>query len=384
VRPFTPTPKPVRQTQGRPCTLIDVTWQRVVIKVGTSSLTDELGRIFPPKMWAIARGAQVLQDSLKCKVVIVSSGAGAAGRERLGLTLPLTLPEKQAAAAVGQALLMLDWARALAPLPVAQLLLTAADIQDRERYVNAKNALEASLKLGAIPVINENDSVATSEIKLGDNDTLSAWVSYLIDANALVILTDVDGLYDSDPRTNPKAKRIEVVSDIKEVEKLAGRAGSSRGTGGMVTKLRAASIASEAGIETLVMGGGGAGLEALARGETRGTRFLPKHHTPARKAWLSQQRSKGKITIDDGAVKALQNGRSLLPSGITQVEGEFEFGDAVAVLHESNVLAKGLSNYSSDALSRIKGKKTSEIERVLGYKDYDEAIHRDNLVLLKS
>jgi glutamate 5-kinase len=361
-----------------------VTWQRVVIKVGTSSLTDESGRIFPPKMWAIARGAQVLQDALNCKVVIVSSGAGAAGRERLGLSLPLTLPEKQAAAAVGQALLMLDWARALAPSPVAQLLLTASDIQDRERYVNAKNALLSSLKLGAIPVINENDSVATSEIKLGDNDTLSAWVSYLIDADALVILTDVDGLYDSDPRTNPKAKRIEVVKDIKEVEKLAGKAGSSRGTGGMVTKLRAASIATEAGIETLVIGGGGAGLEALARGEAKGTRFLAKKHTPARKAWLAQQKSKGKITVDDGALKALQNGRSLLPSGITQVAGEFDFGDAIAVLHEDTVIAKGLSNYSSAALSKIKGKKTSEIEKVLGYKDYDEAIHRDNLVLLKS
>jgi glutamate 5-kinase len=368
----------------KPCTLSFVSWQRVVIKVGTSSLTDESGRIFPPKMWAIARGAQVLQEALKCKVVIVSSGAGAAGRERLGLTLPLTLPEKQAAAAAGQVLLMLDWARALAPLPVAQLLLTAADIQDRERYVNAKNALEASLKLSAVPIINENDSVATSEIKLGDNDTLSAWVSYLIDADALVILTDVDGFYDSDPRLNPNAKRIELVHDVREVEKLAGKSGSSRGTGGMVTKLRAASIASEAGIETLVIGGGGAGLEALARGETPGTRFLPKQHTPARKAWLSQQRNKGKITIDAGALKALQNGRSLLPSGITGIEGEFEFGDAVAVLHETDIIAKGLTNYSSVALSRIKGKKTSEIEKVLGYKDYDEAIHRDNLVLVKS
>jgi glutamate 5-kinase len=199
-----------------------------------------------------------------------------------------------------------------------------------------------------------------------------------------VILTDVDGLYDSDPRTNPKAKRIEVVNDIKEVKTLAGKAGSSRGTGGMVTKLRAASIATEAGIETLVVGGGGAGLEALARGETRGTRFLAKKHTPARKAWLSQQKSKGKITVDAGALKALQNGRSLLPSGITQVEGDFEFGDAIAVLHENTVIAKGLSNYNNGALSKIKGKKTSEIEKVLGYKDYDEAIHRDNLVLLKS
>jgi glutamate 5-kinase len=360
-----------------------MTWQRVVIKIGTSSLTDERGRIFAPKMWAVARGAQVLQETLKCKVVLVSSGAGAAGRERLNLSLPLTLPEKQAAAAVGQTLLMLDWARALAPLPVAQILLTASDIQERERYVNAKNALEASLKLGAVPIINENDSVATSEIKLGDNDTLSAWVAYLVDADALIILTDVDGLYDSDPRSNPNAKRLSVVNDVREVEKMAGKAGSSRGTGGMVTKLRAAKIAAEAGIETLIIGGGGAGLEALARGTINGTRILAKGNLPTRKAWLSQQKPKGTITIDAGAFKALQNGRSLLPSGVTHIKGHFDFGDAIAITYQDTVIAHGLSNYSDEALGRIKGKKSSEIESILGYKDFDEVIHRDNLVVLQ-
>jgi len=174
--------------------------RRFVVKVGTSSLTDRSGRIAPPAMWAIARGASVLADEHGARFVLVSSGAGAAGRERLGLDLPLTLPDKQAAAAVGQTLLMLDWSRALAPRPVAQLLLSADDVRDRERYVNAKHALEASLRLGAVPVVNENDSVATSELKLGDNDTLSAWVSYLVDADALIILTDVDGLYEADPR----------------------------------------------------------------------------------------------------------------------------------------------------------------------------------------
>lgn len=357
-------------------------WQRVVVKVGTSSLTDEGGRIFPPSMWAIARGAQVLQEALQCRVVLVSSGAGAAGRERLGLSLPLTLPEKQAAAAVGQTLLMLDWARALAPLPVAQVLLTAADVQDRERYVNAKNALLASLKLGAVPVINENDSVATSEIKLGDNDTLSAWTAYLVGADALVILTDVDGLYEADPRTHPNAKPIEEVSDLSAVEGVAGGEGSGRGTGGMVTKLRAAKIATEAGIETLIIGGGGAGLESLACGTVRGTRFLARAHTPARKAWLVQQPARGRIFVDAGAAKALQSGRSLLPSGVTKVEGRFDFGDAVAVVHEGIVVAQGLSNYSSSAVERIKGKQTGDIAAALGYKDYDEVIHRDNLGLL--
>ena len=356
-------------------------WKRIVVKVGSSSITDDSGRIHPPSMWAIARGMQVVQEAFSCRGILVSSGAGAAGREQLGLSLPLTLPDKQAAAAVGQTLLMLDWARALAPLPVAQLLLTASDVQDRERYVNAKNALEASLKLGAVPIINENDSVATSEIKLGDNDTLSAWAAYLVNADALIILTDVEGLFDSDPRTNSAAKRLEIVEDVKEVSHLAGKAGSSRGTGGMVTKLRAARIATEAGIETLIVGGGGAALEALARGEVRGTRFLAQAHPPARKAWLAQQPTKGRITVDAGAARALKAGRSLLPSGITEVSGAFSFGDAVSVEHEGQPLARGLANYSGSSLQKIKGRQTRDIASVLGYKDYDEVIHRDNLVL---
>jgi glutamate 5-kinase len=357
-------------------------WRRIVVKVGSSSITDASGRIEPALMWAIARGAQVLARSLSAKVVLVSSGAGAAGRERLGLKLPLTLPEKQAAAAVGQALLMLDWARAFAPLPVAQLLLTASDIQERRRYVNAKNALEASLKLGALPVVNENDSVATAEIRFGDNDTLSAWTAYLMGADALVILTDVGGLYNADPKVHPQAKRIATVRSAAEVAHLAGGAGSTRGTGGMATKLAAAKIATEAGIETVIISGGGAGLEALARGEDIGTRFLAQDRTPARKAWLAQQPAKGEIVVDEGAAKALRAGRSLLPSGIIAVRGDFDFGDAVAVLADERLVARGLSNYQADELARIQGLKTGEIEARLGYKDYDEVIHRDNLVLL--
>ncbi|MEX2534635.1 MAG: glutamate 5-kinase [Trueperaceae bacterium] len=357
------------------------TWRRVVVKVGTSSLTDDTGRISLPKLWALGRGLQVLCEAFGCKPVVVSSGAGAAGRERLGLRLPLTLPEKQAAAAVGQTLLMLDWARALAPSPVAQMLLTAADVQDRERYVNAKNALEASLKMGVVPVINENDSVATAEIMLGDNDTLSAWSAYLVGADALVILTDVDGLFEADPRHNPNAKQIAVVEDVEAVAHLAGRPGSERGTGGMVTKLRAAAIATRAGIETLVIGGGGEGLEALARGEVRGTRFLAGAHAPARKAWLAQQPERGSLEVDDGAARALRSGRSLLPSGITAVSGDFEFGDSVAVRQGGTLVGRGLSNYGSGELERIRGRQSREISQVLGHKDFDEVIHRDNLVL---
>lgn len=356
-------------------------WRRVVVKVGTSSLTDAGGRIHPPLLWALARGLGTLQTALGCKVVLVSSGAGAAGRERLGVSLPLTLPEKQAAAAVGQTLLMLEWARAVAPTPVAQLLLTAADIQDRERYVNAKNALEASLKLGALPVINENDSVATSEIKFGDNDTLSAWTAHLVGADALLILTDVDGLFDSDPRQNPAAKPLAVVEDVARVQHLAGSAGTTRGTGGMVTKLHAAALATAAGTETLIIGGGGAGLEALAAGVVRGTRFLAKAYPPSRKSWLAQQRTHGTVEVDAGALRALQTGRSLLPKGVTGVSGTFSFGDAVAVTHGGARVAQGLSNYSSAALTKIQGRHTRDVAELLGAKDYDEVIHRDNLVL---
>lgn len=358
-------------------------WKRLVIKCGTSSLTDESGRLSLPKLWAIGRGVQQLRDRLGAHVVIVSSGAGATGRERLGLKLPLTLPEKQAAAAVGQALLMLDWARAVAPLPVAQLLLTASDVQDRERYVNARNTIEASLRLGAVPVINENDSVATSEIRLGDNDTLSAWTAYLADADALVILTDVDGLYDRDPNRHAGARRIDVVTDLKDVRALAGGSHDERGTGGMVTKLRAAEIATKAGIETLIIGGGGAALEALAAGEVRGTRILARPHAPARKAWLAQQTPRGQLLVDEGAARALRRGSSLLASGITEVSGTFRFGDAVDVLSGTDLLARGLTNFDSPALQRIRGRRSSEFEQILGSRDFEEVVHRDNLVLLE-
>lgn len=353
----------------------------MVIKFGTSSLTDDSGRISLPKLWAIGRGLQLIQDRLGCHIVLVSSGAGAAGRERLGLKLPLTLPEKQVAAAVGQTLLMLDWARALAPLPVAQLLLTASDVQDRERYVNARNTIETSLRMGAVPVVNENDSIATNEIRLGDNDTLSAWTAYLAGADVLVIVTDVDGLHDGDPRRNPDARRIDVVADPDEVQHLARGTSDQRGTGGMVTKLKAARIASQAGIETLIIGGGGAGLEALARGDIRGTRFLARPHAPARKAWLAQQPAKGVISVDAGAARALRGGSSLLASGITGVTGSFQFGDAVSVEADGEPVARGLSNYDSDAVSRIQGLRSSEFAAVLGVKDFDEVVHRDNLVL---
>lgn len=359
-------------------------WRRVVVKVGTSSISDASGRIHPPRMWAIARGLLTLEEATGARPVLVSSGAGAAGRERLGLTLPLTLPDKQAAAAVGQTLLMLDWERALAPRPVAQMLLSAGDVHDRERYVNAKHALSASIALGAVPVVNENDSVTTQELKLGDNDTLSAWVAYLVDADALVILTDVDGLYDADPRKVTSASRIVEVADLEAASAAAGGTGSGRGTGGMITKLRAARIARDAGIETWIVGGGGRDLEALARGASPGTRIVPNAgRAPARKAWLAQLPVAGRVVVDAGAARALREGKSLLPRGVTGLDGTFAFGDAVDVVdHAGDGVARGLVNFASEALRRIAGRHTQEIAAILGAKDFDEVVHRDNLVLL--
>jgi len=360
--------------------------RRLVVKVGTSTLTDGSGRLDPARLAAVARGARALAAAggapgKPAELVLVSSGAGAAGRERLGLRLPLTLPQKQAAAAVGQARLMLDWAAAWEPTPVAQLLLSAYDVRTRRRYVNAKNALEATLALGAVPIVNENDSVATSELKVGDNDTLSAWVAYLVGADLLVILTDVPALFDADPRRVPEARPVRVVADVSEVAAAAGGAGSEMGTGGMSTKLAAARIAADAGIETVVVGGGGAGLEALARGEEVGTRFLASRGVPARKAWILNQPVAGVVEVDAGARDALRSGRSLLPRGVVGVRGDFAFGDAVAVECQGERFAVGLTNYAAADLRRIAGRHTSELADLLGDHQYDEAVHRDNLVL---
>jgi glutamate 5-kinase len=283
---------------------------------------------------------------------------------------------------VGQAALMMDWARAFAPRPVAQVLLSAGDIQDRSRYVNARNALEASFALGSIPIINENDTVAVAELKLGDNDTLSAWVAYLVDADQLILLTDVDGLYTANPRNDSSAKRIPVVSELSQVEHLGGSAGSARGTGGMATKLKAARIACDAGIETVILGGGGLGLEAWSRGADTGTRILAGKGA-ARRGWMLHQPTRGTLQVDAGAQKAVRDGRSLLPRGLLSVDGAFGAGELVALEHDGKRVAHGLSNYSASELVRIAGRHSSEIEAILGHRDYEEVVHRSNLVLVE-
>lgn len=357
---------------------------RVVVKVGTSSITDATGRLDDGRMRAIADGVAALEAATGATPVLVSSGAGAAGRERLGLVGPLTLPAKQAAAAVGQTLLMARWDAAFPERPVAQLLLSADDVRDRTRYVNAKHALQASLDAGAVPIVNENDSVATSELKLGDNDTLSAWVAYLAGADALLVLTDVDGLYDADPRHHPNARVVPVVDDLDAAEAAVGPSAGRHGTGGMATKLRAARIARDAGIATRILGGGGAALASVARGATPGTWVAPAATAPgARKAWIAQQPARGRVLVDAGAARALGEGRSLLPRGVTGAEGAFAFGDAVDVVApDGATVARGLVNYDAASVAAAAGRHSRDLADVLGAHDFDEIVHRDNLVVL--
>ncbi len=325
------------------------------------------------------------------EVVIVSSGAVAAGMKKLGMkTKPTDIRFKQAAAAVGQSSLMWAYEKAFAgnARKVAQVLLTREDFADRKKYINAKNTLMTLLSYGIIPVINENDTVTTDEIKFGDNDNLAALVSIMIDAEHLFILSDVDGLYEDDPKKDPQAQIIPYVEEItRDVQQLAGGAGSSVGTGGMYSKVLAAGKATAHGIAVTIINGKKPGLLIPAvHGQHHGTCFRPrKDRLSQRKGWIAySSRPKGSVIIDEGAVIALREGnKSLLPTGIVSIEGTFEIGDSVYCLSPGGKkVAKGLINYSSADLKKIMGKKTGEIEDILGFKYSDEAIHRDNLVLV--
>jgi glutamate 5-kinase len=270
---------------------------------------------------------------------------------------------------------------------VAQVLLTCEDIQKRERYLNARNTLLALLNYKAIPIVNENDTVAIDEIKFGDNDTLSALVASKVEADLLIILTDTKGLYTADPKKKRGIRFVEEVSEITpELEKMASGPGSLRGTGGMVTKLRAAKIARSSGIAMVIADGRISNvIKRLLAGEGLGTLFLPKKRLKSRKRWIAFGVAlKGKIKIDEGAREAVsKRGKSLLPSGIIEVKGEFSIGDGVSIIDEENKeFARGIVSYPSSEIEKIKGKKTSQIKNILGYKDYDEVVHRDNLVIL--
>jgi glutamate 5-kinase len=363
--------------------------RRVVVKIGTGALTNATGRFHRPHFDALS--AELLWASEGRELVVVSSGAIALGVERLGLAArPRDIPGKQACAAVGQSRLMQAYEDAFSSKGrlVAQVLLTHEDVQDRRRYLNARHALERLLEQNVVPIINENDTVAVDEIKFGDNDTLAGLVAGLVEADALIILSDVDGLYDADPRSTPGAKRIAEVSEIgPELLALAGGAGSGHGTGGMSTKLAAAARAIELGIRSVICSGREPGtLRRVLAGEPLGTLFEPKGgRRHARTAWIAHAlRPKGKLWVDDGARKAVVDAKkSLLPSGVKRVEGNFSQGDAVDLCDATGaVFARGLAAYAADELRRIAGKKSAEIEGVLGYRYLDEAVHRDDLAVL--
>lgn len=364
--------------------------KRLVVKIGSNILANGKEGLDTKRISSLARDIASVQDA-GYDVAIVSSGAVAAGMRKLGLKeRPRDIKLKQAAAAIGQSSLMWAYERSFGDFgkKVAQILLTRDDFSDRKRYINSKNTLLTLLLYKVIPIINENDTVATDEFKFGDNDHLASLVASLVEADRLIILSDVDGLYTEDPRHNPKARLLEYIENITpEIENRAGGTGSVVGTGGMYSKLLAAKRAVNHGITVHIISGRKDGLlQAVVGGGKSGTTFQPKtEKLSSRKGWIAYgSRSKGSIIIDDGAVKALvQKGKSLLPSGIISVEGEFDTGDAVYCLDaKGNRIAKGITNYAASELRKIRGKKTSEIEKVLGYTYSDEAIHRDNLVVL--
>lgn len=362
--------------------------RRVVIKVGSALLVEAAsGRI--NRAWLETLAADIARlRSRGQDVLLVSSGAIALGRRHLALEPgKLKLEESQAAAAVGQIRLAHAWKEVLEQhqLTVAQILLTFGDTEERRRYLNARSTLGTLLKLGAVPVINENDTVATSEIRYGDNDRLAARVAQMMSADCLVLLSDVDGLYTADPTRDSSAQFIAEVPRITpQIERMAGGAASAVGSGGMATKIAAAKIAVSAGCHMCVAAGREMQPLKKIEGGGRCTWFYPEH-TPAtvRKQWIAGAlKPAGELRVDAGAVAALRRGKSLLPAGVTAVTGKFERGDALIVRDSDGLeLARGLSAYSSADAERLRGRKSGEIEALLGFRGRDEIIHRDDLVI---
>ncbi|MFN8635694.1 MAG: glutamate 5-kinase [Chloroflexota bacterium] len=362
--------------------------QTVVVKAGSSNLLAGTAQLDRPN---IERLLNEMVDALEAghRVIFVSSGAIAAGLAPLGFgKRPVTIPELQTCAAVGQSLLMQAYNEVLARrgYVVAQLLLTHDDFQDRRRYLNLRNMLASLQDRKVLPVINENDSISVDEIRFGDNDTLGAFVSNLVDATLTVILSDVDGLYTANPSRDPTARRIPVVEEVTpEIEALADSTDSAVGVGGMTTKIRAARIVTSVGGMLVVVDGKKASLGAILRGDVDGTVFKPSgDRMDHRKRWIAHAiKEMGVLEVDAGAARALVNqGRSLLPAGVVGCEGTFTEGDPVLVVHGDQRIAKGLTNYTADQVRQIMGKKSSEIAGLLGGKIFDEVIHRNNMVRL--
>ncbi|MCC7257721.1 MAG: glutamate 5-kinase [Gammaproteobacteria bacterium] len=362
---------------------------RVVVKIGSSLLVEKsTGRLHRKWLQSLAREIARLRGRGQ-QVVLVSSGAIALGRRYLGLRPDQRkLEEQQAAAAAGQIILAHAYQELLNrhEIKVAQVLLTLEDTESRQRYLNARNTLQTLLELGAVPVINENDTVATAEIRYGDNDRLGARVAEMVSADCLVLLSDVDGLYSADPTRDPGAQLIAEVHEITpEIEALAGASATEFGSGGMVTKLVAARIALSAGCATVIASG--KRLRPLAAIEAgKPSTWFVSAGTPlaARKQWIAGTlKPRGEITIDEGAERALAAGRSLLPVGVVAVAGRFGRGDAVTIRNrDGRDLARGLVAYDSDEARRIQGRRSDEVEALLGYRGRDELVHRDNLALI--
>ncbi|OQZ02500.1 MAG: glutamate 5-kinase [Candidatus Brocadia sp. UTAMX2] len=365
--------------------------KKIVVKIGTGVLTNDEGYLDKEQIRNLA-GQAVELNKMGYHVVVVSSGAIGSGMGELGIEKrPATLPELQAVAAVGQSKLisMYDDCFKVHGYHAAQILLTREDFEDRQRYLNTCNTIHTLFQLKAIPVVNENDTISVDEIKFGDNDALSALVTNLLNAELLIILSSVDGLYDAFPAGKSKPSVIPLVENVSdEIRQLAFDFKTKRGIGGMQTKLEAASVVTNAGEAVIIANGRATGvLKKIVQGKPLGTLFLPKEEKmTSRKRWIGYTiKPKGKIYVDDGAIHALrEKGKSLLASGVVSVEGTFHKGDIISICGKENgtVIARGLVNYSSKEIERIKGCSTSHIVKLLGYKSYDEVIHRNNMVIL--
>ncbi|OOF67765.1 glutamate 5-kinase [Rodentibacter caecimuris] len=364
------------------------TEKTLVVKFGTSTLTQGSPKLNLPIMMNIVQQISQLHQT-GFRIVIVTSGAIAAGRHYLSNPqLPPTIASKQLLASVGQSQLIQTWEKlfAIYDIHIGQILLTRADIEDRERFLNARDTLQALLNNKIIPIINENDAVATAEIKVGDNDNLSALVAILVQAEQLYLLTDQQGLFDSDPRSNPEAKLIPIVEKITDqIRSIAGGSGTNLGTGGMSTKIIAADVATRSGIETIIAPGNQENVIInLAYGQKVGTKFKAQQDPlESRKQWLFAAPSTGIITVDEGAENALLiQHKSLLPAGIVKVEGRFSRGEAVKIKNLiGKEIALGIPRYNSDALQLIKGKQSQDIENILGYEYGTVVLHRDDMII---
>ena len=364
--------------------------KKALIKIGSAVLTGEDGLDLVIIEHLVGEIAQLKSEG--CQIIIVTSGAIASGKHRIGITGQLkSIPQKQAAAAIGQGRLMRVYANAFGKhgIYVAQILLTMSDLTDRKRFLNIRNTLSTLLEWGIILIINENDTVAVEEIKFGDNDHLAAMMANLIETHLVVNLTSTKGLYDCNPSLSKEARLIPLVVEFtEEIEKAATEDTTAVGLGGMKSKVTAARKVTACGIPYIIAPGREEGiLKAIFAGEEKGTLFLPAgEHLNSRKYWIAfTVKPLGRLFLDEGAQKAIvEEGKSLLPSGIVGVEGSFSAGDGVSLVDgEGKPLAVGLVNYSAAEIARIKGLKTSEVEQALGYKDYDEVIHRDNMAVTK-